>query len=379
MIRSRSRSRRSADIWPGFVDAISTLLLVLIFLLTIFVSSEFLLSKLLSNKDDALEGLNIQINQLSELLSLEKKENKNLASTISRLNEKLNNTGIASDLLTMEFSDLKNKNIELNRLLNTLKDSANKITIDNKNLEIKNNNLENELKELLITLRATTVKLKSVEDEVKLSEAAKNQVSVLNMQIVELRDQLNIIQNLLDINAEDIKKKDIQIIELGKKLNTALAVKVGELNQYKSEFFGRLRAILGNREDILIVGDRFIFQSEVLFESGSAEVGAEGLIQLRNLSRILLDITKDIPKDIPWVLQIQGHTDQNPINTPIYPSNWELSAARAISVGRVLINTGVDSDKISVAGFAEFQPLELGSDPASLRKNRRIEIKLTQP
>jgi chemotaxis protein MotB len=361
------------------VDAISTLLLVLIFLLTIFVSSEFLLSKLLSNKDDALEGLNIQINQLSELLSLEKKENKNLASTISRLNEKLNNTGIASDLLTMEFSDLKNKNIELNRLLNTLKDSANKITIDNKNLEIKNNNLENELKELLITLRATTVKLKSVEDEVKLSEAAKNQVSVLNMQIVELRDQLNIIQNLLDINAEDIKKKDIQIIELGKKLNTALAVKVGELNQYKSEFFGRLRAILGNREDILIVGDRFIFQSEVLFESGSAEVGAEGLIQLRNLSRILLDITKDIPKDIPWVLQIQGHTDQNPINTPIYPSNWELSAARAISVGRVLINTGVDSDKISVAGFAEFQPLELGSDPASLRKNRRIEIKLTQP
>jgi len=379
LIRSRSRSRRSADIWPGFVDAISTLLLVLIFLLTIFVSSEFLLSKLLSNKDDALEGLNIQINQLSELLSLEKKENKNLASTISRLNEKLNNTGIASDLLTMEFSDLKNKNIELNRLLNTLKDSANKITIDNKNLEIKNNNLENELKELLITLRATTVKLKSVEDEVKLSEAAKNQVSVLNMQIVELRDQLNIIQNLLDINAEDIKKKDIQIIELGKKLNTALAVKVGELNQYKSEFFGRLRAILGNREDILIVGDRFIFQSEVLFESGSAEVGAEGLIQLRNLSRILLDITKDIPKDIPWVLQIQGHTDQNPINTPIYPSNWELSAARAISVGRVLINTGVDSDKISVAGFAEFQPLELGSDPASLRKNRRIEIKLTQP
>ena len=379
MIRSRSRSRRSTDIWPGFVDAISTLLLVLIFLLTIFVSSEFLLSKLLSNKDDALEGLNIQINQLSELLSLEKKENKNLASTISRLNEKLNNTGIASDLLTMEFSDLKNKNIELNRLLNTLKDSANKITIDNKNLEIKNNNLENELKELLITLRATTVKLKSVEDEVKLSEAAKNQVSVLNMQIVELRDQLNIIQNLLDINAEDIKKKDIQIIELGKKLNTALAVKVGELNQYKSEFFGRLRAILGNREDILIVGDRFIFQSEVLFESGSAEVGAEGLIQLRNLSRILLDITKDIPKDIPWVLQIQGHTDQNPINTPIYPSNWELSAARAISVGRVLINTGVDSDKISVAGFAEFQPLELGSDPASLRKNRRIEIKLTQP
>ena len=180
-----------------------------------------------------------------------------------------------------------------------------------------------------------------------------------------------------DYTAQD--NRIAKLYELGKKLNTALAVKVGELNQYKSEFFGRLRAILGNREDILIVGDRFIFQSEVLFESGSADIGTEGLIQLANLSRILLDITKDIPNDIPWVLQIQGHTDQNPINTPIYPSNWELSAARAISVGRVLINSGVDSDKISVAGFAEFQPLELGDDPSSLRKNRRIEIKLTQP
>ena len=379
MIRSRSRTRRSADIWPGFVDAISTLLLVLIFLLTIFVSSEFLLSKLLSNKDDALEGLNIQINQLTELLSLEKKENKNLTSAISRLNEKLNTAGVASDLLAMEFSDLKNKNIELDKLLSALKDTTKEIKEDNKNLEIQNDSIENELQELLITLRATKVKLDRAEEEIKLSEAKKNQVNVLNMQILELRDQLNIIQNLLDINAEEIKNKDIQIIELGKKLNTALAFKVGELNQYKSEFFGRLRAILGNREDILIVGDRFIFQSEVLFESGSADVGEEGLIQLRNLSRILLDITKDIPNDIPWVLQIQGHTDQNPINTPLYPSNWELSAARAISVGRELINSGVDSDKISVAGFAEFQPLDLGSSPDSLRKNRRIEIKLTQP
>jgi chemotaxis protein MotB len=379
LARSRSRTRRSADIWPGFVDAISTLLLVLIFLLTIFLASEFLLSKLLSNKDDALEGLNMQIYQLSELLSLEKKENKDLTSTISNLNNKLNNASIASDLLSMEFSDLKNKNIELNKLINSLKSDSNKIQENNKNLDVKNTNLEAELKELLTTLRATTVKLNKAEEDMKLSEAAKNQVAVLNMQIAELRDQLSIIQNLLDINMEKIKKKDIQIVELGKKLNTALAVKVGELNQYKSEFFGRLRSILGNRNDVRIVGDRFIFQSEVLFASGSAEVGREGVNQLQKLSKILLDISKDIPTDIPWVLQIQGHTDQNPINTPLYPSNWELSAARAISVGKVLISSGVNSDKISVAGFAEFQPLEMGSDPLSLRKNRRIEIKLTQP
>ena len=379
MARSRNRTRRSADIWPGFVDAISTLLLVLIFLLTIFIASEFLLSKLLSNKDDALEGLNMQIYQLSELLSLEKTENKDLTSTISKLNDKLNNSSITSDLLSMEFSDLKNKNIELNRLLNSLKENTNQIKEENKNLDLKNTNLESELKDLLSTLRATHVNLIKAEKEVKLSEAAKNQVTILNMQIAELREQLNIIQNLLDINLEEIKQKDIHIVELGKKLNTALAIKVGELTQYKSEFFGRLRSILGNRDDIQIVGDRFIFQSEVLFASGSAEVGIEGVVQLTKLSKILLDTTKNIPKDIPWVLQIQGHTDQNPINTLLYPSNWELSAARAISVGKVLISSGVSSDKIAVAGFAEFQPLELGQDPSSYRKNRRIEIKLTQP
>ena len=379
MARSRSRTRRSADIWPGFVDAISTLLLVLIFLLTIFISSEFLLSKLLTNKDDALEDLNIQIYQLSELLSLEKRENKDLTSTISKLNDKLNDSSVTSDLLSMEFSNLKNKNNELNSLLNSLKASTSLIKKENKNLDIKNSNIESELKKLLSTLKATKVNLIKAEEEVKLSEAAKNQVSLLNMQVAELREQLNIIQNLLDINLEDIKKKDIQIVELGRKLNTALAVKVGELTQYKSEFFGRLRSILGNRDDIQIVGDRFIFQSEVLFASGSAEVAIEGVLELTKLSKILLDITKDIPTDIPWVLQIQGHTDQNPINTPLYPSNWELSAARAISVGRVLISSGVSSDKISVAGFAEFQPLELGNSPSSFRKNRRIEIKLTQP
>ena len=379
MARSRSRTRRSADIWPGFVDAISTLLLVLIFLLTIFISSEFLLSKLLTNKDDALENLNVQIYQLSELLSLEKRENKDLTSTISKLNDKLNDSSVTSDLLSMEFSNLKNKNIELNSLLNSLKASTSLIKKENKNLDIKNSNIESELKKLLFTLKATQVNLIKAEEEVKLSEAAKNQVSLLNMQVAELREQLNIIQNLLDINLEDIKKKDIQIVELGRKLNTALAVKVGELTQYKSEFFGRLRSILGNRDDIQIVGDRFIFQSEVLFASGSAEVAIEGVLELTKLSKILLDITKDIPTDIPWVLQIQGHTDQNPINTPLYPSNWELSAARAISVGKVLISSGVSSDKISVAGFAEFQPLELGNSPSSFRKNRRIEIKLTQP
>jgi len=379
LARLRNRFKRSTDIWPGFVDAISTLLLVLIFLLTLFLASEFFLSKMLSKKDDALEGLNLQIFQLSELLSLEKKENKDLTNTISALNEKLNSANFASDLIRMEFNDLQNKNIELSNILKSIKnekkqllDNVNKLDTDNKNLEIK-------VRELLATLSATKVKLTQVEEEVKLSEAAKNQVTVLNIQISDLREQLSLIESLLEINREELKKKDVQIVELGRKLNTALAVRVGELNKYKSEFFGRLREILGNTKGVQIVGDRFIFQSEVLFESGSAEIGINGVNELNKLSKILLDITEKIPNDIPWVLQIQGHTDQNPISTVLYPSNWELSSARAISVGRVLINAGINADKISVAGFAEFQPLEIGDDEESLRKNRRIEIKLTQP
>ncbi len=379
MSRFRNRSKRSADIWPGFVDAISTLLLVLIFLLALFLASEFFLSKMLSKKEDALEGLNLQIFQLSELLSLEKKENKDLNDTISVLNEKLNSINFSSDLMTMELNDLKNKNIELSNLIESINEEKSVLEERNEEIDIDNKRLEVKISELIATLSATKVKLSEAEEEIKLSEAAKNQVTVLNIQIADLREQLSLIESLLDINREELKKKDIQIVELGKKLNTALAVKVGELNKYKSEFFGRLREILGNTQGIQIVGDRFIFQSEVLFESGSADIGSNGINELNKLSKILLDITSRIPNDIPWVLQIQGHTDQNPISTVLYPSNWELSAARAISVGRVLINAGINSNKISVAGFAEFQPLTNGTDEESLSKNRRIEIKLTQP
>ena len=375
----RNRNRRVADIWPGFVDAISTLLLVLIFLLSLFLASEFFLSKMLSNKEDALEGLNLQIFQLSELLSLEKKENKDLSNTISSLNNKLNSVNFSSDLMTMEISNLKEKNIDLNNLIADLKNNKNEIIKNIQNLNVDNKNLELKIRELLATLSATKVKLNKAEEEIELSEAAKNQVTILNIQVADLREQLAAIESLLDIRREELKKKDVQIAELGKKLNTALAVKVGELTKYKSEFFGRLREILGNRKDVQIVGDRFIFQSEVLFESGSADIGVNGINELNQLSKILIDITDKIPSDIPWVLQIQGHTDQNPISTVLYPSNWELSSARAISVGRVLISSGINPNKISVAGFAEFQPLSVGDDQETLRKNRRIEIKLTQP
>lgn len=372
MIRTRTKNRNSADIWPGFVDAISTLLLVLIFLLGLFLFSESVLSKLLSNKEDVLQGLNSQINQLSELLSLERRENRDLSDTISQLNRQLTQANNEADLFGVESKDLQDKNQELSVLL---QEAELKAVIQ----AGENQELQESLDELLATLNATKVKLVNAEDELKLSEAAKKQVVLLNSQIASLRNQLAVIQKILDDTEKEIEIKKIQIVDLGKKLNTALAVKVGELNRYKSEFFGRLRTILGDRTDIEIVGDRFIFQSEVLFDSGSADLGEEGLAELSKLSRILLDITRKIPQDIPWVIQIQGHTDPRPIKTVRFPSNWELSTARAISVAKVFMIEGLSAAKISVAGFAEFQPLTESIDEASYRRNRRIEIKLTQP
>jgi chemotaxis protein MotB len=170
----------------------------------------------------------------------------------------------------------------------------------------------------------------------------------------------------------------VEIAALGQRLNAALASRVQELARYRSEFFGRLREALGDQPDIRIVGDRFVFQSEVLFETGSAELEAEGQAQLRRVADVLKDVARRIPPDIDWILQVEGHSDRIPIATPLYPSNWELSSARAMSVVRLLIEQGIPAAKLSAAGFGEFHPIGAGNDAAALRRNRRIEIKLTQ-
>ena len=230
MINYRSKYRHTNNIWPGFVDAISTLLLVLIFLLGLFLFSESVLSRLLSSKENILEGLNSQISQLSELLSLERKENRDLSDSIAELNRQINISNSHNETFIIENSELKNKNEELALVLENLQ---------SKSLEQEkdNNDLKNSFEELLATFNATKVKLLSAEEELELSSAAKKQVVVLNSQIASLRNQLANIQKILDDTESKIKEKNIEIVELGKKLNTALAVKVGELNQYKSDSF----------------------------------------------------------------------------------------------------------------------------------------------
>ena len=203
------------------------------------------------------------------------------------------------------------------------------------------------------------------------------QVRQLTAQIATLSRQLAALDQALDLKQTEIDAQSSAISELGQRLNIALASKVEELSQYRSEFFGELRRALGDREDVRIVGDRFVFQSEVLFSSGSADIEPRGRDELAKLAGVLKEIIGKIPSSLPWVLQVDGHTDRVPISTPRFPSNWELSTARAIAVAQVLISQGIPPDRVAARGFAEFQPLDPGESPDAYRRNRRIEIKLT--
>jgi chemotaxis protein MotB len=228
-------------------------------------------------------------------------------------------------------------------------------------------------------LRSAGRSEEALATEQALSREALNQVDILNRQINALRVQLASLEQALDLEQQKVEEQQVTIADLGGKLNLALAGKVEELSRFRSEFFGRLRQVLGERPDVRVVGDRFVFQSEVLFPTASADIEAGGRDELSKLADSLREISAEIPSDLPWVLQINGHTDRRPISTPEFPSNWELSAARAINVGRFLVQQGIPPERIAVAGFANFQPLDDRQDEIAYRRNRRIEIKLTTP
>jgi chemotaxis protein MotB len=228
-------------------------------------------------------------------------------------------------------------------------------------------------------LRSSGRTEEALATEQALSREALNQVDILNRQINALRVQLTSLEQALDLEQQKVEEQQVTIADLGGKLNLALAGKVEELSRFRSEFFGRLRQVLGERPDVRVVGDRFVFQSEVLFPSASATIEPGGRDELRKLADSLREISSEIPSDLPWVLQINGHTDRRPISTPEFPSNWELSAARAINVGKFLVEQGIPPERIAVAGFAHFHPLDDRSDEIAYRRNRRIEIKLTTP
>jgi len=369
------RNRRETNIWPGFVDALATLLLVLIFVLLIFVLSQFFLSNALSGRDEALVRLQSQVSELADLLALERKANKDLRLDISQLSAQLQSSVTQREDLTAKVAALTRENSATKEELASKRSDVDRLTSDINALEALREELEAKIAKLAGKLDDTEG---SLLKEKELSESARAQVALLNKQLNSLRQQMAALNAALEASEELARQQKVQIANLGSRLNAALAGKVQELARYRSEFFGKLREILGKTEGVKIVGDRFVFQSEVLFETGSADLGKEGQQQLTVLAQTLQEIARKIPKDVNWILRVDGHTDKVPIKNLKFPSNWELSSARAISVVRHLVENGIPSERLAATGFGEFQPLEDGSSPEALAKNRRIELKLTQ-
>ena len=340
MALARTRRERGVDYWPGFVDALSTLILGIVFLLSVFVVVQFFLSQEVAGKETALSRLTAQINQLTDLLAMEKTGKVDLESEIARLRASL--SGAMS---------------ERDRLKAQAEGSGAGIA-----------SAEAKLSEAA----------RALANEKSVTSKALTEIELLNQQIAALRRQLAAIESALDTSEQRDKEAQARIADLGSRLNVALAQRVQELSRYRSDFFGRLREILGNRADIRVVGDRFVFQSEVLFDTGQATLNPEGRAELDKLAAALLDLEKQIPTEIAWVLRVDGHTDVRPINSPLFKSNWDLSSARAISVVQYLVSLGVPAQRLVAAGFAEFQPLDTAQTEEAYKRNRRIELKLTE-
>ena len=430
--------RRPVNIWPGFVDALATLLLVVIFVLMVFMISQYFLSVALSGRDAALSRLERDISGLAELLALERSANAELRIDVSQLSSELQSSLSVRETLANQLAALTESRDDIQarlaaaeasgaRVSKELEDAYKTVEADREKIEVQLAQLAilerlrddlterlriakdegakvgTELEDAYKVIEADKEKiqaqlqdlaiLQSLRDDLmaklartasdaeaqkQLGDEAQAQVQLLNRQILAVRQQLANLATALEVAVAANKDQDVQIADLGRRLNVALATKVQELARYRSEFFGRLREVLGARKDVRIVGDRFVFQSEVLFETGSAALGEAGQRQLGQLARTLIEIAVRIPKNLPWVLRVDGHTDRIPIHTPEFPSNWELSTARAISVVRFLIDQGISADHLAATGFGEYQPLDPGLSEEALRRNRRIELKLTQ-
>jgi chemotaxis protein MotB len=334
------RSESGFNYWPGFVDALSTLILAIVFLLSVFTVVQFFLSQQVTSKDKLLDQLNAQIAQLSDLLSMEKLGKLSLEDQLSQMRAGLSAAEGERDRLKGLYDGLVSAGSD----------------VAGQNTELS----------------------KALESERQISSRAQAMIEVLNQQIAALRRQLSALEEALQASEKNNKASQTKLTDLGQRLNVALAQRIQELSRYRSEFFGRLRTILGNRPDIRIVGDRFVLQSEVFFDTGQAVLLPEGKSELDQVAAALVDLDRQIPADLPWVLRVDGHTDSRPITSPQFPSNWELSSARAIAVVQYLISKGVSPQRLVAAGFGEFQPIDPGKTDEAYQRNRRIELKLTE-
>ncbi|HEY4162479.1 MAG TPA: peptidoglycan -binding protein [Dongiaceae bacterium] len=383
------RRRQRLEAWPGYVDVLSTLLMVIVFVLMVFVVAQLYLSQALTGRDEALAKLTKQIAELGDMLSMERGNSQQLKVQLSQMSSALTKSTAERDALQSQLNVVIGERDSLKAELGDAQAKAAVSDEKQKQLEDSYKTISAD-KDKITALLSDIAALESLRDDLQkklltsdenakeITSQSQAQVELLNQQILALRDQLAQLSKALDLSEQQSKDQQIQITELGSRLNAALASKVEELARYRSEFFGRLREALGDRQDIRIVGDRFVFQSEVLFGSGSADIGAAGQDQLDTLATTLILITKEIPEDINWVLRVDGYTDKRPISTPQFPSNWELSTARATAVVKYLISRGIPSDRLAAGGFADSNPLDTADTEDAYTKNRRIEFKLDQ-
>ena len=392
---SRRRAGGADYAWPGYVDALTTLLMVLIFLLSIFSVAQFTLSDALTNRDSAIDQLNKQVGDLASLLSVEKQAGQKLQKEIEQLSLQFQQARAERDRLDANLAAerkstdaLKIERDQLTERLSSMLAERDRLAAAMqsaaKAAEGKQADLQNEVERQRLELTRLAASLAAANqekgklftdltEEQKMAAEQKAAVVRLTAELAGLKQELARLNLALESADAKAKEQQVQIVDLGQKLNRALASKVEELARYRSEFFGKLRDALAGQRDVQIVGDRFVFQSEVLFPSGSAVLQPGGEKQLANVAQRLIEISSQIPKNINWVLQVDGHTDNAPINSPLYPSNWELSTARAIAVVKFLNKEGIPNDRLVAAGYGQYQPLS----SVDRARNRRIELKLT--
>lgn len=336
MAAGRASRRGSLNYWPGFVDALSSLLLAIVFLLSIFMLGQFFLAREIASRDTVLDRVNRQLAELTDLLALERSNRRRAEDQLGGLQ-------------TLMQSSLAERG-RLQGIVDAGSGADTRAAAAGKELDA----------EKAATGRALTT------------------VDLLNGQIAAMRQQLAALEEALSASESRDRESQTRIADLGSRLNVALAARVQELSRYRSDFFGRLRQILGQRQDVRIVGDRFVFQSEVLFNAGQAVLKPEANPELDRIAGAITDLSREIPPDIPWVLRVDGHTDARPIASSAFPSNWALSAARAISVVQAMVARGIPPQRLVAAAFGEFQPLDLATGDDAYARNRRIELKLTE-
>ena len=455
----RRGSGEALNAWPGYVDALSTLLMVIIFVLLVFVLAQAFLSVTLSGRDQALERLNHQMAQLSDMLALERGRSVELRHTITQLDRDVQAATQERDALTQQLADLRLEQARVGTERDGLRSERDRLTarladdaLQSESAKARSAQLQADLAEAArrgdassqqaaatslqlvearrrlaeldqtvqadratiaaklsdlarldeqvraltalrdqleaqakdAAVRATTEQQRreaisaQLGEQQRLGESARAQMARMTQDLEDLRRNLASVQAALDLAKTNGRDKDVQIANLGQQLNAALAQKVEELKRYRSDFFGRLREVLANRPGIQVVGDRFVFQSEVLFPAGSAEMSGPGRDQIIQLARTLQEIARDIPADVNWVLRVDGHADRQKVDQfGPFVDNWDLSAKRAIRVVQMLIDAGVPANRLAATAFGDKQPLDEADTQEAFRKNRRIEIRLT--